>query len=294
MAGRRELVVRAADGRRLCAELSGPAEGALVVFHMGTPGSRRLWEKHVEEGARRGLRHVCCSRPGYEGSDRRPGRSFADCAADTAAVADELGVEEFYVVGGSTGGDYALACAALLPQRVISAAALAGFAPRLAAGLDWTAGMDDLNLQEFEALRAGEEALRRYIEASVEGYGRIRSAAHLVSEMQGALCEPDRDVLAGSFLDFQLRGCRRVAQNGVWGWFDDDHAIWGEWGFDPARIEVPVSIWHGGQDRFVPPAHGEWLGANVPAARLHLLPDEGHLSLWARHYGAVLDELIAA
>jgi pimeloyl-ACP methyl ester carboxylesterase len=79
-----------------------------------------------------------------------------------------------------------------------------------------------------------------------------------------------------------------------WGWFDDDRALLGDWGFALDAIRVPVSIWQGRQDRFVPAAHGEWLAANVPGARGHLLDDHGHLSLALAHFDAILDELTRA
>ena len=60
------------------------------------------------------------------------------------------------------------------------------------------------------------------------------------------------------------------------------------------EIRVPVSIWHGREDRFVPLAHGEWLAAHVPGARSHLVAGEGHISLSRNRYGEVLDELLAA
>lgn len=290
---REELVFTTGDGRRLCAQVTGPEDGDLIVVHMGTPGSRHIWDRHIEEGARRGLRHVCCSRPGYEGSDRRPGRCFADCAEDVATVADGIGAERFYVVGASTGANFALACAALLPERVVAAAALCGFAPRQAAGLDWTDGMGEFNVAEFEALEGGNASLERFLRDGLEGFARVDSASHLVAEMDGAFGEADLEALSGEFLEFQVDGCRRVAHDDIWGWFDDDHAIWGDWGFDPARIEVPLSLWHGGQDRFIPIAHGEWLASQIPGVRAHLLADEGHLSLAARRYGAVLDDLLA-
>jgi pimeloyl-ACP methyl ester carboxylesterase len=55
-----------------------------------------------------------------------------------------------------------------------------------------------------------------------------------------------------------------------------------DWGFDLSAITTPVSIWQGQQDRMVPFTHGQWLAAHVPAARLHLHPDQGHLSLFAQ------------
>jgi len=137
---RTELEVRTGDGRRVLAEVAGPEDGGLVVFHHGTPSTRHAFAGQLRECAERGLRHVCYSRPGYEGSERVVGRSFADCAADVAAVADALGAEAFHNVGYSGGGPHALACAALLPGRVLSTTTFGSVAPHDAEGLDWMAG----------------------------------------------------------------------------------------------------------------------------------------------------------
>ena len=80
----------------------------------------------------------------------------------------------------------------------------------------------------------------------------------------------------------------------MWGWFDDDVAHFGGWGFDVGAIARPVTIWQGRQDLFVPFAHGQWLVANVPGARAQLLDDHGHLSISLDKYGDVLDGLLAS
>src|SRR5262249_44218842 len=151
--------VRAADGRALEVQSAGPPEGPAVLFQVGTPAAGILYPPLVELGSERGLRHIAYSRPGYGGSERRRGRTVADCSADVAAVADAFGIERFYTVGWSGGGPHALACAALLGERTIAAATLAGVAPRTAAGLDWTEGMGEENLAEFAATEAGAQAL---------------------------------------------------------------------------------------------------------------------------------------
>ncbi|MEK8107497.1 alpha/beta hydrolase [Micromonospora sp. M12] len=85
---------------------------------------------------RLGVHLVCYDRPGYGDSDRHEGRRVADAAADVKAIADDLGIERFAVVGRSGGGPHALACAALLPDRVTRAAVLVGLARR--AHPTWT------------------------------------------------------------------------------------------------------------------------------------------------------------
>jgi len=110
------LQIEGASGR-LDVQIGGPADGQTVVFHTGTPSAGRLFAPMIDAGAERGLRHVVYSRPGYATSDRRAGRSVADCVSDVTAITDALGVQRFFTVGWSGGGPDALACAALPPER---------------------------------------------------------------------------------------------------------------------------------------------------------------------------------
>jgi pimeloyl-ACP methyl ester carboxylesterase len=42
---------------------------------------------------------------------------------------------------------------------------------------------------------------------------------------------------------------------------------------------VPVQIWHGEQDRFVPVSHGRWLAERIPGVDAHISASHGHVSL---------------
>jgi pimeloyl-ACP methyl ester carboxylesterase len=85
------------------------------------------------------LHWVSYDRPGYGGSSPHDGRTAVSAAADVAAIADALGIGRFAVLGHSGGGPHALACAALLPERVMAAVSVSAPAPFDAAGLDWLA-----------------------------------------------------------------------------------------------------------------------------------------------------------
>lgn len=270
----------------------GPEDGTPVFFLHGTPGAAGLYPPLVETAAERGARLIAYSRPGYGDSPRREGRSVADCAADVRQVADELGIDRFHVTGGSGGGPHALACAALLPDRVISVASTAGGAPYDADGLDWMAGMAKENLEEFEAAVAGPDELRAFLEREVASLTGGAGSEDVLDELGDLVSGPDREIIMGPFGEFMGGQLKRALASGIWGWFDDDVAFVTPWGFDLGAIEVPVSIWHGGADKFVPMAHGEWLAERVPDARVHLLPEEGHVTLSIGRYGDVLDELL--
>jgi pimeloyl-ACP methyl ester carboxylesterase len=287
------LMMAAADGRVLDVELSGPADGVALLFHTGTPMAGMLFAPMVDAGAERGVRHIAYSRPGYGDSERRQGRSVADCVSDVTTIADALGIERFLTVGWSGGGPHALACAALAPQRTIAAATIAGAAPRDAEGLDWLAGMSEENLEEFSAADAGEQQLLAYLNDHGAGYAEV-TGAELHAALGELLSPVDTAVLTGDFADYMAAAARGAVKRGMWGWLDDDIAFSRDWGFALEQITRPVTIWQGGQDRFVPFAHGQWLAAHVAGAQPQLLPEEGHLSLSVGAYGRVLDDLLAA
>jgi pimeloyl-ACP methyl ester carboxylesterase len=282
--------VMAGDGRELEVAVAGPPDGWALFSHHGTPGAAELLDPHVEAGAERNLRHITYSRPGYGRSTRFPGRTVASCAGDVAAVADALGCERFYSVGSSGGAPHSIACAALLPDRVIAAAAIASPAPIDAEGLDWTAGMGQENVAELAAAQVGGREFEEYLEREARSM-RGASAEEVVDQLGDLVSEVDRRAATGVLGEFIVRELDHSLSNGIWGWYDDDRALFGDWGFDLRAIRAPLSLWHGGEDRFVPSAHGQWLAARVGVSA-RLLPDRGHLSLSNAAYGEVLDALL--
>lgn len=292
----RELLeVPTPDGRWLAAELAGAEDGELVVFHNGAPGSRRLFEGQVRNCARRGLRIVCASRPGYDGSPRQRGRAYGDNPADTEALLDFLGVERAYVIGHSCGGAPALADAAKLQDRVRAVVVSASMARRLEMGPSWWEGLEEANGEELAALQEGEPALWEFVEQRRDGMRQVQEAEQITGHPDfGRLySETDRACFEGEFLSFALETFGLIERDRIDGWIDDDYALYGDWGFDLGDVAGPVTIWQGGTDRIVPVAHAEWLAEHVPGAKFELLPDEGHVSLLVRRFSEMLDEALA-
>ena len=278
MAGRENQTVRAGDGRTLTFAEWGPSDGFPVFDLHGGPGSRlaRFFDEevYVELGAR----VITYDRPGYGGSDRKRGRQMADCVADVAVIAEQLDIARFAVTGGSVGGPHCLAVAAGLPERVTRASCVVGLAPFEAAGLDWLAGMDPMNVKEIEWALAGEDVLARELEReAAEMLAQVRSdPSTFLSDWQ--LSESDRDKLAEREGYEVLRQTIEEAfRRGIWGYVDDTLCIVQPWGFDVSEIRVPTRIVYGRTDVLVPRQHGDWLARNVPEAEA-VLRDEGHMS----------------
>ena len=274
------------DGRTLTVSEGGDPKGVPMLVHNGTPGSSLLYEPVVGDAEERGIRLFSYDRPGYGGSTRNEGRDVAACAGDVAAVCDALGVERFCVWGISGGGPHALATAALLPERVAAAAALAPVAPFDAKGLDFYEGMGEQNIEEFGAVFEGEDVHRGYLERDREEM-LAATPEGLVESWTTLLGPADRAVLTGRLAKFLLESIREGIEQSVDGWFDDDVAFTLPWGFELGAIQVPVLHWQGEQDKFVPFGHGKWLSGQIPGVDSRLTPDDGHLTLIESHLAAI-------
>ena len=275
MVVRREL--RLVDGRTLCVYDTGGAQAPALVWHHGSPQSGAPLTPLVEAAARRGLRLVTYGRPSYGGSTPQPGRDVASAAGDVAQIADTLGLDRFAVMGASGGGPPALACAALMPDRVAGVVCLAGLAP-YTGNSDWFDGMIDPGGPK--AALEGREARARYAETA-EFDERSFTAA-------------DYDTLAGAWKSL---GADAGHAGTTWpdGLVDDDVASVKPWGFELAQVEAPVLVVQGGEDRVIPAAHAQLLLQGCPRAELWLRPRDGHVSIlaavplamdWLRIYAA--------
>ncbi|MFJ8165423.1 alpha/beta fold hydrolase [Streptomyces sp. NPDC096136] len=269
--------VRTADGRVLMAEHWGDPEGKPVFLLHGMPGSRLGPAPRGMVLYQRRVRLIAYDRPGYGGSDRHPGRTVADVAQDVATVADALGVDVFAVAGRSGGGPGALACAALLPERVTRTAALVPLAPRDAEDLDWFAGMAASNVREYTTAAADPEELTARLIPRASGIAR--DPGRLLDELRRELTASDRMIVSDAGLrSMLLRNYREGVRTSAFGWIDDMLAASSPWGFDPADIRCPVLIWHGELDVFSPVGHARWLGRRIPGATTTIDPDAAHFA----------------
>jgi len=273
--------VRDPDGRRLSVESLGDPDGKPVFLLHGTPGGRGGPRPRGIVLYRLGIRLISYDRPGYPGSDRDRGRIVASAAEDVRIIADYFGIDRFSVVGRSGGAPHALACAALLPDRVISAAALSSPAPYDADGLIWTAGMAESNVRAYGYANTGQyDDLRAMLEEQAERVSK--GSEGLLNALWSEMDNHDKEVVD----DFALRRIiadihvEALSNNCIDGWIDDVIALSSPWGFEPAKITVPVKLWGGHDDVFSPIGHMYWLAERINGA-------EVEREYGKAHFGAV-------
>lgn len=292
MSGAESTTIRARDGRQICVELAGDGGGRAVLVHNGSPNSRHLYDQWVSDATAKGIRLISYDRPGYGASTAHPDHRVSSGADDVRDIAAALGIERLGVWGVSGGGPYAAACAALLPDLVVAAGIVASLAPYGSPGLDYLDGMGESNAEDIQLFFSDREAARK---KSYEDWKLFTSAtpeqlaeglASLISPVDAQALEANPGL--GEWLSNSMKDGLAPGDEG---WWDDSPAALTDWGFDLKGIRVPVKVWHGRNDRFVPFQHGEWLAANIPGAEAHFT-DDGHLSQMSR-VGEIHDWLLA-
>lgn len=286
-------VSRLRDGRALQWSEGGDPQGSPVLFHHGCPDTRRAAASGYAAARDAGIRLVAANRPGY--GDSTPARpSYRRVADDAAALADELGIDTFGVLGMSVGGTFALACAAFHPDRVRAAALVAtpGEAPRMEP--PWTRDdLDPAGRSWYAALAAG--SLEGAVSVIRPDFVAYRSGvapedaddAALAERWVGSLPPEDRLVLVGR-TSADLAADAREALLVTDGYLGDAALVFRRWPFDVAEIRCPTTLWYGERDANAPVRNGRWLADRLPDATLHVLPGLGHLESLLRSWSPIL------
>jgi pimeloyl-ACP methyl ester carboxylesterase len=248
----RDSTTTLADGRALAYTDIGAADAPVVIYCHGAPTSRLDLVGLEDALATLGVRVIAPDRPGYGGSSPQPGRTLAGWPGDVAALADHLGVERFAVIGYSSGGPYAVVCAALLGDRVAASGVVAGV-----TDMAWEPAWDGFDAAEVELMRVGN----------------VEDAVAWCEARYGA---DGRGYLGGEELPPMIREAFR---QGVAGYAQDATLQAQAWAFDPGAISVPVSILHGEADDFVPVTHARHTAELIPTASLRIWPEHGHLTI---------------
>jgi pimeloyl-ACP methyl ester carboxylesterase/glycosidase len=284
----RDRSLRLRDGRRVAYAEWGDADGSPVLLFHGMPGSRLLCP---DERATRaaGVRLIAIDRPGYGGSDPRPGRTIADGADDVAELIQKLHLPPVPVVGWSSGGPYALACAARIPKLVSSIGVVAGDGPPDDVPGFWDEASPELR-ELVDAVRSDPATARPRVAERLAWYAV--NPAGIVDEAPNDPDDPDTAVrtlpaVAAALKAMFVEGARQGAD----GFVDDWIATVLPWGFALADIERDVRLWWGDGDRLTTRAHTDHLATALPHGRLTIYPGEGH-SIAITHWADILDALL--
>jgi len=259
------------DGRTLTYTDIGDPEGTRVMHFHGAPGSRLLLDMYDDEFAEYGLRIVSPDRPGYGGSSPQPGRSMEDWPDDVEALADALGIDQFVVLGSSSGGPYTVACCALLPDRVLGGLVIAG-----ATDMSWSDARTGYPKVELEIMEFDDEA--EAIAYCEDRFGPDGSGFFEEDPLDWP--KPDEEFLADEEMSAHVvRTMGEAFSQGVAGYAQDMVIQGRPWPFDPVDISCAVRVVHGELDDLTPLAHSRHTAELIPNAEFEIVTGHGHASI---------------
>lgn len=274
------------DGRTLGFAQYGDPAGEPVFFFHGSAGSRL---EHPANLCALGARIICTDRPGHGLSDFQPNRTLLDWPDDVAQLADQLGINKFYVLGWSAGGPHALACAYQLPERVLASAVAASPGPMSRPG-----AMKELALPARASVIVARKLpllgaqFRKMARNTVWG-----DPEQAKKQLLASIPDDDKDnMLKSGNLDMMFADVREGYRQGWQGIARDDRIILGDWGFDIADINVRIDIWYGERDSDLIVHASEYMRSRISYNRSFFLSREGHFFL-LNYWGRVVQTLMA-
>ena len=270
------------DGRTVTVASFGDPDGVPVVALHGTPGSRAFGAFLDAPARDRGVRVLAPDRPGFGGSEPWAERSVADAASFVDGFLDALDLEAAGVLGFSGGGPHALACPALVPERVHGTALLASPAPPSA------------DVPQEPMIRA-THAIARHTTLGLSLACRIQTAALRRQDGDGLLdlfttAPVAHDVVVDDATVPDVLATERdlALERDHRGLVDDYRALATDWGFDEYTVGPTVHVFHGTDDGNVHPDAAAYLDRVLPDTHLHREPVD-HLGLVLDHAGDALD-----
>ena len=181
------------------------------------------------------------------------------------------------MIGFSGGGPFALACGALLSDRVSRVAAVSSWGP-----------VDELETA-YASLTADERELLSMIRADPAGATeRLWEHGQWYAETPLRFLESDpepadepifRDsAFRSNFANSNVEGARQGQAGLIGDWIAD--AL--PWGFRLADVDVPVDVWIGERDPGRAPLDAPEIARRLPSCTVHADPDAGHWLLISR------------
>ncbi|CAM9305450.1 unnamed protein product [Ectocarpus fasciculatus] len=273
----RFLSITLADGRRLAWREYGALSGYPVIFLHGNLNSRLfqpMWAATEAKSEAAGARVIAIDLPGYGESTYHPDRSYRGGADDIESLANHLELDKFAVLGYSSGGPNAMACAACLPSRVSACGLISSDGPYSTIGggiVEQVYGVSEITSENnVSRIMKEHESLRQSYQSLTKADRKELALLDLATAvLQGIDKGPAQDGLLESRpWDFELSSLN-------------------------AAESPPVLLWHGEADDAVPPDVARHIASQIPSIAVQFTEGESH-SMIRRHWDRFLVELVAA
>jgi len=281
------------DGRKLAYAEFGKPDGYPVLYFHAAPSCRQeplfLGDDIFSQF---GFRVICPDRPGMGQSDFQRHRGFSDWPKDVVYLTETIGLNQFSVLGVSGGGGYAAVCAAKIPEKLCKAVIASG-AWRIDSEALKSIGFP-MNLQWQVAIHAPillpfmlKMMIKLMTQTPKDGFEQASAQPNkiLPAADHAVMTQPGR-------MAINQRVMNEVVKQGLKGPVWDMHLYVQEWDFDPAEIQIPLTLFHGEEDRNFPVGLVQRMVKRLPRAELITYPKDGHISTYTNHFDEIAKALL--
>ncbi|MFD7446282.1 alpha/beta fold hydrolase [Streptomyces sp. NPDC059909] len=224
------------DGTNIFYKDWGPRDGKPIVFHHGWPLSADDWDNQMLWFLSKGYRVIAHDRRGHgRSSQTATGHDMDTYVADVVALTDALDLKDAVHIGHSTGGgEVAHYVAQAKPGRVSKAVLVSAVPPVM---VKKESNPEGLPIEVFDGFRAALAANRAQFYIDVPSGPFYNFDQPGVEKSQGLI---DRWWLQG------MMGAANAQYECIKAFSETDFTE------DLKKIEVPVLVMHGTDDRVVP------------------------------------------
>jgi len=281
----KEQILTLKNGNKVGLLSLGDESSNEVVFYChGFPGCR-LEAKVVDNSAKRcHLKILALDRPGYGNSSYAPARTIADFPNLLHEIVQQLNINSFSLLAVSGGTPYALISAAKLPQYLKKVIIVSGVSPVVIPNSHTRINptvFKGMNFINKNLLKLGVKApfVAKLFVAVVSSMWR-KSACFMALWLKTFMSKSDRRILSKKDNSNSIVAIFNEAiKQGYKGICHDFQLLCSDWGACLSEISIPVTIWHGDSDCYVPFSMGEYNANQIKNAFLKPIPNEGHLMI---------------
>lgn len=279
------LTMTLADGRQLGFAEYGDPKGYPVFYFHGFPGSRLQAADFDTHAQGKHCRFFGVDRPGMGLSSSNQQHTLLSWAKDIRELTDYLGIKQFSIIAHSGGAPFALACAEIMPERVLRVALVSGIAPttlpEAAVGMPRALRIINVLVRNIPFVSWALMKLQQNVLLRPTIFKKM---IQQLPEVDRIICQKPEQ------MNQLLMASKEAFKQGVNGAAYEFRLILKEWGFSLKNIHTPISVWQGRLDPQLPLSHAKIYEHLLPEVQCKIFDNEAHLSTLYNH----IDEILTA
>lgn len=262
----------------------GPEKGLPVIAFPPTSGSRLQVHPDISVLFDLNIRLITVDKPGIGYSTTVENYDLQYVAEYIEALADQLSLESFALLGLCGGTAHALSASSILKERVLHTTLISSVSPY--QSVDLFKGSKSSHLIEL-ATRI-PQLLYPLITLSVSNL--MKESDKYYTQLFPQLCESDKQaILKSDFNDNFLLSLRECMRQGPKAFCDELALLGKDWGIDFALVTQPITFWHGKEDHYVPIHLIQFFSDKFVNAELIEVEECGHFLIYYKWFEILKD-----